>query len=65
MLKLIFLTAILLAPCYAALIAALYGLRLLLPDGHPIYEPVEEYLWAPAALLALALAGIAAAITGG
>ncbi len=65
MLKLILFTAILIAPCYAALMTLLYGLRLVLPEGHPLYEPVEEYLWAPAALLALALAGITAAITGG
>jgi hypothetical protein len=62
--KLIFFTAILLGPCYAILMGIIYGLRLALPDGHPLYEPVEEYLWALAGLIALGLAGLAAAIIG-
>ena len=62
--RLIWFTAILLGPCYAILMGIVYGLRLVLPDGHVIYEQVDEYLWVPAGLIALALAGIAVALTG-
>ena len=64
MLKLLLFTAMFIAPCYGLLMGIVYGLRLVLPEGHWIYEQVEEYLWALAALVALALAGIAAAIAG-
>ncbi len=64
MLKVLFWTVLFLAPCYAGLIGLVYGLRLLLPEGHLIYEQIEEYLWAPAGLMALALAGLVAALTG-
>ncbi len=62
--KLIWFTAILLGPCYVILMGIVYGLRLVLPDGHVIYKRVDEYLWVPAGLTALALAGLAAALTG-
>ncbi len=60
--KLIWYTAILLGPCYAVLLGLVYGLRGVLPDGHVIHEQVDEYLWLPAGVIALALAGLAAAL---
>ncbi len=62
--KLILLTVIFIGPAYAALMGIVYVARLALPSGHVIYEQVEEYLWAPAGLIALAAAGLVAALTG-
>jgi hypothetical protein len=62
--RLIFFTAMLLGPCYAILMGIVYALRLALPEGHVLYEQVDEYLWVPAILIALALAGIVATLTG-
>lgn len=62
--KVIFFTAIFLGPCLALLMALDYGLRLVFHEGHVIYEQAEEYLWALATFIALALASIAAALSG-
>lgn len=53
MLNLFVFSAILTLPCYALLAVCLWGLRRALPDARPLLEPLELYLWAIAALVAL------------
>ncbi len=60
--RLFFYTTVLVGPCYASLMAMVFGLRLLLPSEHVIHGPIEEFLWIPAVLIALALGGMAAAM---
>ncbi len=62
MVQLIVFTALWLGPVYALLMGLVYLARLVLPEGQVLYEQVEEYLWAPAGLLALALAGLVTAL---
>lgn len=63
MLRLILLTVVFVGPAYGTLMGVVYLARLALPEGHVIYEQIEEYLWTLAILLALAAAGIVAALT--
>lgn len=57
-LHLFLLTGFLSLPCFALLHLGVYALRRVLPDGRPLYEAVEMYLWVPAVLLALGIAGM-------
>lgn len=53
MLNLFVFSAVLTLPCYALLAVCLWGLRRAFPDARQLLEPLEVYLWAIAALLAL------------
>ncbi len=64
MLRLIVFTFLFVGPAYAALLGVVYVVRRALPGGHMLYEQIEAYLWAPAALIALAVAGLLAALLG-
>ncbi len=64
MLRLMVFTFLFVGPAYAALLGVVYLVRRVLPAGHVLYEQVEAYLWAPAALLALAAAGLVATLLG-
>lgn len=56
MMNLFLASAVLTLPCYALLAVGLWGLRRAIPDAGPLLEPLQVYLWAVAALLALVLA---------
>ncbi len=62
MLQLVMFTVLCVGPAYAAMLSVLYGLRLILPAGRALYDPIEPYLVGPAILLAISLAGIVAAL---
>lgn len=62
MINLFLFSAILTLPCYALLAVGLWGLRRAIPDERPLLEPLEIYLWAIAALLALVVARLLAPI---
>ncbi len=64
MLRLVVFTLLFVGPAYAALLGVVYVARRTLPAGHVLYEQVEAYLWAPAGLIALAVAGIVATLLG-
>ncbi len=64
MLRLIVFTLLFLGPAYAVLLGVVYLARRALPEGHVLYELVEVYLWVPAALIALAAAGLVATWLG-
>ncbi len=62
MINLFLFSAILTLPCYALLAVGLWSLRRAIPDARPLLEPLEIYLWAIAALLALVVARVLAPI---
>ncbi len=62
MLQLIVFTVLFVGPAFAAMLSVLYILRLILPTGRALYDPIEPYLIGPAVLLAISLAGIVAAL---
>ncbi len=64
MLRLIVFTLLFIGPAYAGLLALVYLARRALPAGNLLYEQVEASLWAPAALLALAAAGLVTNLLG-
>lgn len=49
-----FMTAFLTILWFAMLKVVCYALAQMLPEGQPVYEAIANYLWAPAALMALA-----------
>ncbi len=61
--RLFFYTTVLIGPCYATLMVMVLALRLLLPNEHFIHSQIEEFLWIPAVLVALALGGMAAVMS--
>ncbi len=49
-----FMTALLTVLWFAIFKAVSYALTRVFPEGQPVYEALSNYLWAPAALMALA-----------
>ncbi len=62
MLQLILFTVLFVGPAFATMLSILHILRLVLPAGRALYDPIEPYLIGPAILLALSLAGIVASL---
>lgn len=58
MLNLFLFTAVLTLPSYALLSVCVWGLRRAIPDARQLLEPLEVYLWAIAALLALSVTAL-------